>query len=94
MRERGYLVHFYPLQWVASVVSFDEIRGVDLVSWLPCVVAFRIAFPFEEVLELSGASMTSVAPYLFYFVFFFSADEVRWWMGEIWAMCSCLIVGR
>ncbi len=30
----------------------DKLRGVDLISRLPCVVAFGVAFPFDEVLEL------------------------------------------
>jgi len=30
---------------------FDEFRGVDLISWFPCVVAFGIALPLDEILE-------------------------------------------
>ncbi len=31
---------------------FDKLRGVDLISRLPCVVTLRVALPFDEILEL------------------------------------------
>ena len=65
------------------MISLYEIWGVYLVSWFPSVIAFRIALPFEEILELFSPSMTSVAPYLLHFVFRLSRDKVRWWSGVI-----------
>ncbi len=29
----------------------DKFRGVDLISRFPCVVAFGVALPFDEVLK-------------------------------------------
>ncbi len=29
----------------------DKFRGMDLVSWFPCVVAFGVSFPFDEILK-------------------------------------------
>jgi len=34
---------------------------MDLIGVFPSIVAFRVSFPFDEVLECSGSSMTSVA---------------------------------
>jgi hypothetical protein len=74
------------------MVCLKEFRGVYLVSWFPGVVTFRVSFPFEKVLELSGSSVMSVAPYLLHFVFFFASHEVRWWSREVWSMCCGLVV--
>jgi len=35
-----------------GLVMLDNLQGVDLVSRFPCVVAFRVTLPFDEVLEL------------------------------------------
>ncbi len=70
----------------------DNFRGMDLISWFPCVVALGISLPFDEVLELSGSSMLSVCDDSFNFVFLFSVDEVRGWSGEVWAMRSCFVI--
>ena len=53
------------------MIKFDEFRGVYLVSWFPCVVALRIPFPFDEILESSSLSMTSVVDDTLHFIFFF-----------------------
>jgi len=52
---------FYPLEGVSFVIEFDKVRGVDLIGVFPSVVAFGVSLPFDEVLELSRSSMTSVA---------------------------------
>ena len=69
------------------MIKFDELWGVHLVSWLPCVVTFRVPFPFDEILELSGPTMTSVVDDAFHFVLLFTIDQVRWWSGEIGSVC-------
>ena len=71
------------------MISLYEIWGVYLVSWFPSVIAFRIALPFEEILELFSPSMTSVAPYLLHFVFRLSRDKVRWWPRIVGSMGVC-----
>jgi len=76
------------------VVGFKELRGMDLVSWFPGVVTFRVPFPFDEVLEHSGSSMMLVVDNTFHFIFFFSIDKVRWWLGEVRAMRSHLLIGQ
>jgi hypothetical protein len=69
------------------MVSFDETWGVNLISWFLCVVTFGVPFPFDEVLEPSGPSVASMIDDTFHFVFFFPADKVRWWPGEVRPMC-------
>ena len=65
------------------MISFYEVWGVYLVSWFPSVIALRISFPFEEILELFSSTMTSVASYLFHLIFCFSCNKVRWWSGIV-----------
>ena len=74
------------------MISLYEIRGVYLISWLPGVIALRVSFPFEEILELFPSSMTSVAPYLLHLVLCFSRDKVRWWSGVVGSMGVCFNV--
>jgi len=76
------------------VIGFKEIWSMELVSWLPGVVTFGVPFPFDEVLECSGSSMTLVVDNMFHLIFFFSIDEVRWWPGEVGAMRLRLLIGR
>jgi len=75
------------------VIGFKEFRGMDLVSWLPGVVTFGVPFPFDEILECSGSSMMLVVNNMFHFILLFSVNKVRWWLGEVGAMCSCLVIG-
>jgi len=76
------------------VIGLDEFRGMDLVSWFPGIVTFRVHFPFDEVLEHSGSSMMSMVDNTFHFIFLFSIDKVRWWQGEVGAMHSCFLIGQ
>ena len=75
------------------LVKFYKLRGMYLVSWFPCVVAFGVSFPFDEILEAFRSSKVLVCDDLFYFEFFFSFDKVRGWMGKVRAMCGCFMVG-
>ena len=56
------------------MIKFDEVRGVHLVSWFPCVVTFRVSLPFYEILESSGLTMTSVVDDALHFILLFSID--------------------
>ena len=70
----------------------DKFRGVNLVSWLPCVVTFGVSLSFDEILELPRSSELSVCDDSFDFVLVFSVDEVRGQSGEVWAMCRCFMI--
>ena len=56
------------------MIKFDELRSMHLVSWFPCIVTFRISFPFYEILESSGPTMTSVVDNALHFIFLFTID--------------------
>ena len=56
------------------MIKFNKFRSVHLVSWFPCVVTFRIPFPFDEILELSSLAMTSVVDNALHFVLLFTID--------------------
>ena len=75
-----------------GLIMLDNFRGMDLISWFPCVVAFRISLPFDEILEPFGSSVLLVCDNSFDFVFFFSINEVRGWSGEVWAVRSCFVI--
>ena len=74
------------------MIKFDELWGVHLISWFPCVVTFGVPFPFDEILESSSPSMTSVVNNVLHFVFFFSVNQVRRWSGKVWSMCCGLLI--
>ena len=56
------------------MVKFDEVWGVHLISWFPCVVTFRVPFPFDQILESSGPAMTSVVNDTLHFILLFTID--------------------
>ena len=74
------------------LIMFNKVRGMDLISWFPCVVAFRVSFPFDEVLKSFRSSELSVCDDSFDFVLLFSVNEVRRWSGEVWAVRSCFMI--
>ena len=43
---------FYLLEGTSFVIEFDEVGCVDLIRWFPSIVAFRVALPFDQILEL------------------------------------------
>jgi len=55
------VLSFYPLERISFVIKFDEVGRMDLIGVFPGIVTFGVSFPFDEVLEHSGSSMTSVA---------------------------------
>ncbi len=74
------------------LIMLDKFRGMNLVSWFPCVVAFGVSFPFDEVLQPFRPSELSVCDNSFNFVLFFSIDKVRRWSGEVWAVRSRFMI--
>jgi hypothetical protein len=80
------LMSFYPFQCVSPVIEFDENRGMDLIGVLPGVVAFRVALPFDQILQGLAASPSSMSSDLFHFIFFFSINQIRGRSCEIWTV--------
>ena len=75
-------------------VLFNQIWGVDGVGRLPGVVALRVSFPPDQELKSFVSPKVAVCLDGFHFVFFFSADKVRWWPGEVGAMCRGFAIGQ
>ena len=67
--------------------------GVHLTCWFPCIVTFRVSFPFDKVLECLRLPMTSVVDYLLHHIFFFSSDEVRWWPRIVRSVLIGFVIG-
>jgi hypothetical protein len=68
------------------VIGFDEGWYVDLIGIFPGVVAFWVAFPFDQILQGLAMPPFLVSADLFYFIFLFSIDQVGWQLGEVRAM--------
>jgi hypothetical protein len=77
-----------------TMIRFGQVRGMHLVSWLPCVVGVWVSLLLDEVLERPRPPMTSVVEYGLNLVLLFSADKVRWWPCEVGAMCGRFAIGR
>src|SRR6266481_1315520 len=60
-----------------KLIMLDNFRGMDLISWFPCVVTFGVSLPFDEILKLFRSSELLVCDDSFDFVFFFSINVVR-----------------
>ena len=56
------------------MIKFDKLRSMHLVSWFPCVVTFRVPFPFDKILESPSLAMTSVVNNSLHFIFFFTIN--------------------
>ncbi len=76
------------------LIMLDKFRGMDLISRFPCVVAFGVALPFDEILKLLCSSKLSVCDYSFNFILIFSVNKVRWWLGEVRAVSLCFMIRR
>ncbi len=75
-----------------GLIMLDKFRGMDLISRFPCIVTFRVPLPFDEILKPFRSSELSVCDDSLDFVFLFSINEVRRWLGEVWAVRSCFMV--
>jgi hypothetical protein len=84
---------FYKFQRVLAMVRFEDVWGVDLRRWFPSVIALWVSFPFDEVLEDSGPSMTSVADDALNFELLFSINQIRRWAREVWSVGGRFLIG-
>jgi len=85
---------FYAFERKTTLISRNKVWGVDLVRGFPHVVAIGISFPFDQVLEGPGSSMTSVADNALHYIFGFSFDKVRWWSGKVRTVRNSFMIGR
>jgi hypothetical protein len=81
-------------QWALAVISLEEIWGVNLRSRFPGIVAFGVSFPFDQILQCSGSSQTSVASDALNFKLFFAINQIRGWSRKVWSVGGCLLIRR
>jgi hypothetical protein len=74
------------------MIGLEEIWGVNLCSRFPGIVTFRVSFPFDQILQRFGSSLTSVAGDALDFKLFFAINQVRRWSREVWSMGGCLLI--
>jgi hypothetical protein len=60
------------------VESGDKLRSTNIILILPRIILWTIAFPFDQVLELS-AEHAAVENFLYFIVFFPINKLWRWW---------------
>ena len=77
---------------VLLVIGFDELWSMDLVSWFPGVICFRVVLPFDQVLEGSRLPRMSVINDLLDLIFFFSFNKVWGWSRIVRSMHFCLAI--
>jgi hypothetical protein len=75
------------------VISSQEIRGEDLGMVFPGTVGEWVSLPFDQILERSSPSMTSVVENLLYFIFIFAVNEVRRGSRKVWTMGLGFLIG-
>ena len=76
------------------MIGFKDVRGMDVPGRFPCIIAFRVTFPFYEILQGLAAPEMPMIVDLLHFIFRFSIDKVRWWSGEVGAVCGSFAIGR
>jgi hypothetical protein len=82
------LLHFYGSPDGSLVIKFDETQGMNLIGLFPSVIAFRIAFPFDQILQGLLLPPGPVGMYLLHFIFCLSINQIWWWPGEVRPMWS------
>ncbi len=75
------------------MIGFNKLQSMNLVSWFPGVVRFRVSLPLDEVLKGSGPTCVSVINHLLHLVFLFSFDKVRGWPGIVGSVCVRFAIG-
>jgi len=88
------LTSFYTFKRGSLVVSFYQVWCMGVCCGFPCVIAIRIPFPMDQILQGSIAPKISMIMNPLHFVLFLVIDQVRWWLGEVWAVCGRFAIGR
>src|SRR5258708_206345 len=76
-----------------SLIGIYELWGMDLVSWFPGVICFRVSYPFDQVLEGSSPPEAPMINDPFDLVFFFSFNKVRGWPQVVGSVCARFMIG-
>ena len=72
------------------LVSFFELCyqlwSVYTCCGFPGVVTCGISFPLDQVMDLASSALWFLIQDLFYFIFWFSIDKVRWRSGNVMSL--------
>jgi hypothetical protein len=68
------------------MVEFDEFGRMNLIGVFPGVIAFRVALPFDQILQGLGPPPGPVRADLLHFVFLFPINQIRWRSGKVGAV--------
>jgi hypothetical protein len=68
------------------MIPFEDLWHMQLFCWFPGIVTFWISFPFEEILESFVLPYLLMGTNVFYLIFGFAFDEIRWWSRKVGAM--------
>jgi hypothetical protein len=82
----SYSSGFYVASGQRLMVEFDEVGSMGLIGVFPSVVTFRVALPFDQILQGLVPPPGPMGTYLFHFIFFFSINQVWWRSGEVGAV--------
>jgi hypothetical protein len=75
------------------VIGFNGFIGINVLDRFSCVVAIRPIRPLDQILELSGSSMTLVANNTLHFKLLMAIDKVRWGLGKVGPVNGDFMIG-
>jgi len=76
-----------------SVIGVNKLWSMDLISWFPGIICFRVSYPLDKILESSSPPGAPMINDSFDFIFFLSFDKVRRWPRVVGAMCARFAIG-
>ena len=74
-------------------VLSDDVWCAYIALWFPSVVTRGIAFPFDEILQGSAATMATVLFDPLNFKLFFSINQIRRRPCVVRSMCTGFVIG-
>jgi hypothetical protein len=80
------LLNFHSFLGGCLMIEFDKYGHMNLIGIFPGIVAFGVSFPFDQILQGLAPPPGPMGTYLLHFIFFFPINQIRWWLGEVWAM--------
>ena len=84
---------FYTLKWSPFMIVMYQVRCMNVCCGFPCVVAFGVSFPLDQILKDPVLPKVSVIAYLLHFVLRFIINQVRRRSGEVGPMCGHFAIG-
>jgi hypothetical protein len=79
----------YAVEGVALVIFLYQVWHLQVGHGFTSIIAFGVASPLDQILQLFLPSMTSVAPNGLDFVLFFTFYQVQGWPRVVLAMFFC-----